>query len=281
MAKTVNNTHNQSIKVGEHTVLRFKGNKLLVLIPDGYKAIEDNEMIAELRDIYGLEQRIEEVHACQTGSSVNVVTFFYPKKDQAMDFNNLQGVIEGIHECLADHQGLIEAKSGKTKRGYNYIYSIVKSVGHEEDIPTGVRYFLRMNIGIKDKIIEIYGSFEEQGMTGIRESLASCMASQAGIYEFGGDNWSQDPYDPNYKKGICKNLAEKEGLDGLFPDNPLSQAREFLLAVINDELVVEKDEYEEKNETQPEEENDFSIADLFVDECRRYTSVVEIEKDNL
>lgn len=276
--KTISDITNQPIIVDGHTVLRFKGNKVLVLIPDGYEAVEDKKVIAALKDIYGLKQRIEDVHTLSAGNSVDIVTFFYPEKNHAMDFNNLQGVIDGIHECLADHQGLIEAKSGKTKRGYDYIYSIVKSVGHGEELPTGIQYFLRMNIGIEDKIIEIYGSFEEQGTTGLRESIASCMASQAGIYEMGGDNWSQDPYDPNYKKGICKNLAEKEGLDGLFPYNPLSQAREFLLAVINDELVIEKEESEEDKESQSDEEKDFSVADLFVDECRRYTSVVEIEK---
>lgn len=271
-------------EVDGHTVLRFKGIKTKLLIPDHYNVVSDKGLVKDLQDMFGVE-KIETTCMAQTGNSFNVAMFFRPKKGVNMDFENLQGVIDGIHESLADNQGLIEAKSGKTKRGYDYIYSIVKSLREEDGFPLGVVYFLRMDIGFEGKVIEIYANFEEQGTTGMRESMAACMAQRAGICEMGSDKWNEDPYDPEYTHGITKNLAEKEGLDGLFPENPLTQAREFILALINDELVTvgdnsdEDDDKEELSEEEKQKESDEFLAGLFEDECRRYTLTVEVEPE--
>ncbi len=289
-AKAVKNTieemSGQSYEVDGHTVVRFSGLKTQLLIPDEYEEISDKEFKKTICEIFGIK-KFETSYIAQTANSLNVVIFFKQDKNQAMDFDDLDGLVAGIHEGLAENQGLIEAKKGKTKRGYDYIYSIVKSVGSGEEMPFGVRYFVRLDIRLNGKIIEVYGNFEEQGTIGIRESMAACMASNAGICKMGSDKWNEDPFDPNYKKGNRKNLAEKEGLDGLFPENPLTQAHAFLLAVLNDELVIVKKESEEEASSDEEEElltdeekraksNEF-LAGLFVDECRRQRFTVEIE----
>ncbi|WP_051206096.1 hypothetical protein [Butyrivibrio sp. FC2001] len=269
-----------------HTVLRFKGIKTKLLVPDHYEVVTDKALIKTFQEMFGLE-KIEISYVAQTTNSINVAMFFRPKKGKNMDFENVQGVIDDIHESLAENQGLIEAKSGKTKRGYDYIYSIVKSVREEEGIPMGVIYFLRMDVGFEGNVVEIYANFEEQGTTGLRESMVACMAQNAGICDMGSDKWMEDPYDSEYKRGIPKNLAEKEGLDGLFPDNPLTQAREFILAIINDELVTvgnedSDEEDEDKKELSEEEKQQKSkefMAGLFEDECRRYTERVDVEPE--
>ena len=288
---TVEEMSKQTIIIDNHSVLRFRGTKVKLLIPDAYEQITDKKMISELQDIYGLKKKIEATYMSQTPNSFNMVSFFYPDKNRVMEFGNIEGLISGIHESLGENQGLIEVKSGKTKRGYDFIYSIVKTVGHGPEMPHGVVYFLRMNIGFEDKIIEVYGNFEEQGTTGIRESMAACFAHDSGVCKMGSESWCEDPYDKEYKKGIRKNYAEKEGLDGLFPDNPLSQAHEFILAIINDELVIMKEDStnkdtsdSDKNEAMSNEEEQVEskrlLAGLFVDECRRHTITIDIDPVN-
>ena len=285
----VDELSSQPYLVDGHTVVRFSGLKTQLLIPDEYEVITDKELKKAICEMFGIK-KFETSYIGQTANSLNVVTFFKQDKNQAMDFDDLDGLVAGIHESLAENQGLVEAKNGKTKRGYDYIYSIVKSVGSGEEMPFGVRYFIRLDIRLNGKIIEIYGNFEEQGTTGIRESMAACMASNAGICEMGSDKWNEDPFDPEYKKGNRKNLAEKEGLDGLFPENPLTQAHAFLLAVLNDELVIVKKESEDETPSDTEEDDSLSeeekkaksnelIAGLFVDECRRHRYTVEIEPE--
>lgn len=250
--------------IDRYSVLKLKGVKMKLIIPGGFEPIKEKKIIDTVRNAFGLKHKPEESYINKTSNSINTVVFFYPKKEEVMDFENIDGIINGIHECLAENQGLIEAKVGKTRRGYKYVYSIVKSVGGDNIL--GVRYFLRIDFEHSGKIVEANGSFEEIGTTGIRESMAACLANNAGIYKMGSDGWNEDPYNPEYKKGNLKNLAEKEGLDGLFPDNPLSKTREFLAAVLNDEILTDQDEGNNKD-----------MMSLFVDECLRSRRIVEVE----
>jgi hypothetical protein len=272
---TVEEITAQSETIDGHTVLRFKNAK--ILIPDGYILIKDRKILAALREMYGLK-KIETAFMKQTNSSADFAVFFYNNK-HSMDFEDKEKLISGIHDSLHDSQGLIEVKNGKTTRGGDYIYSIVKTVGDGDTSPMGVRYFLRMNIRYGENILEVMGSFEEIGMTGTRESMSGLLAQKAGIWKIGDEGWNEDPYDAEYKKGNPKNLAEKESLDGLFPGNPLSQAREFVMAVIKDELVFSPDDSGEKSgetkEAGSKETTD--VKNLFVDECLRKTYVVEVE----
>jgi hypothetical protein len=258
-----------------HTVLRFKSGR--VLVPDGYMVIKDRKRLAVLRDAYSLK-KIEMALMKQTRNSENYIVFFINNKDP-MDLADKEKLISGIHNSLHDSQGIIKVDNGKTLRGGEYIYSIVKTVGNAETDQAGVRYFLRMNLKYGGNIIEIRGSFEEIGVTGARESIAMLMAQQSGIWEISGDDWSEDPYDSEYKKGNLKNLAEKEGLDRMFPGHPLSQAREFVMAVLKDELIADEDDIKEKSgDTKYEDIKDnIEPKEFFVDECLRKSYVVEIE----
>ncbi len=261
----------------EHTVVKFNNSRIKVLIPDGY----NNLSIDETGDPC-IDNADEKAIFAKEGSNCNSVIFlFTTTADEAMSFNDKENLIDGIHESLSDQQGLICVENGKTPRGYDYIYSIVKTLKSEFG---GVQYYLRMNIGHESKIIEIQGLFDECGMTGGRESVAMHLASRAGLMEFGNfDGWCEDPYDSSYSKGVRMNLAERAGLDGLFPENPLSQAREFIQAVLYDELMIDEDNRSEgktEGENNPAENTDKNsiLHALFdkTEECRRPRRKVNI-----
>lgn len=284
--ETVDNIGADKVREDGHTVVTLNGCKMQLLIPDGYTKLKRNNAVNQFVKSV---QNTEVVYQKMVDNSNNALIIWKTDKAKSMDCSDTQQIIDGIHECLADNQGLIEVKNGKTKRGYNYIYSIVKTLADEDGIPLGVRYFLRMTLNIDSEYIEINGYFEEQGMTGIRESMSTEFARRAGLVEFtenGLEGWSEDPYDPDYTKGIVKNLAEKEGIDGLFPFNPLTQAREFVLAIVNDELVIiKKDESEDDDEVKEESDSEEKVDEkefclgLFADECRRHTYEVNVIDD--
>jgi len=278
-------------KSEKHTVVQLSGSKIRLLLPDGYERLKyrnplKNAAKSIIREDSGYRKTVE--------TSDNVVMIFKTTPDNAMNPDDLQGLIDGIHRNMSDSQGIIEAKKGVTRREYRYIYSIVKTLLSKD--AGGVRYFLRMNVFHKNEILEIQAEFTEIRMTGKREAICVDFARRAGladIFKDGYKDWAGDPYDPEYTRGVPKNLAEREGLDGLFPENPLSQAREFLLAVLKDELVTtcpdDDDDGESGSEEKQESEDNLSaeekaereksyFRDLFVDECRRYTVAIEVEK---
>lgn len=272
----------------KHTIVQLTGTKVKILLPDGYERLKYKNLV---KDAAKAVVNTDAVFRKTVSNSDNIVIITKTSPDKAMNAEDLQGLINGIHECLADNQGIIEAKNGVTARGYKYIYSIVKNLSEKQF--GGVRYFLRLNLFHENDIIEIQADFTETGTTGAREAVCLDLARRAGLADISGGSfkdWAKDPYDPEYTKGRLKNLAEKEGLDGLFPENPLSQAHEFLLAVLHDEFVTvrqestdaeEAEDAEDKSETSPEKraekEKEFLLG-IFADECRRYTYPVEVEK---
>lgn len=274
-------------KKPEHNIISVDKGNIRFLLPDGYEEVKKRDQKKVLNEIFniagtGYSKTVE--------NSSNVILVFNTTKDSAMDCDDIQRLIDGIHESLAENQGLIEARSGETKRGYKYIYSIVKTL--QEDT-FGVQYFLRMNLMHEKDIVEIRGFFTEIGTTGLRESMCACFAQNVGIAVFGENDlegWTEDPYDENYTKGALMNLAEREGLDGLFPGNPLTQARELVLAIVNDELAIIKsdndgvasdDEHVESADEEKSEEKDGNqiMKELFDKNCgcRRHTIEVKIE----
>lgn len=205
-----------------------------------------------------------------------------------MDIDGKDAAIHGIHNALEDDQGLITVENGTTDRGYQYIYTIVKSHISKE-VPAGITYILRADFTNGTEYWEINGDFTETGMTGMRDSVGLQLAMQAGLVEITNDGqftgWAEDPYDPEYKKGLLMNLSEREGLDGLFPDHPLSQAREFVHALLFDELMLppaEPDDNETADEENVTEEEETDMMELLFskDTHRNFTPDKVIIKDN-
>lgn len=275
-----------------YTIVQLSGTKIRILLPEGYERMKYKN---PLKDAAKSIANADAAYRKTVGTSDDLIMFFKTTPDKAMNPDDLQGLIDGIHRHMSDSQGIIEAKAGETKRGYRYIYSIVKNLLSEQF--GGVRYFLRLNLFDDKEIIEVQADFTEIGITGEREAICLDLAKRAGLADVFADgykDWAKDPYDPEYTRGVRKNLAEKEGLDGMFPENPLSQAHEFLIAVLKDELVVVRHDDEEENgtsadnhttdpgteltaEERAEKEKELLLG-LFVDECRRHTIQVDIEE---
>ena len=266
----------------ELTIVNLKDSNIELLIPEGYRKLKYKNPIKEVassivNDMQPFQKIVE--------TSNNTLCITKADKKDMMDFNGLDNLIKGIHEAMSEDQGLIEAKSGITKRGYKYIYTIVKTLDKEK---MGANYFLRVNIGTDDDVIEVQGNFEEINMTGMRDSMGLEFAHRAGLINMTGDNpfegWNMDPYDPTYTKGALMNLSEKSGLDGLFPYHPLTQARELLLALLEDKFVIikkENDKNENENNEEPKEEMSEKemLSKLFEDgKVARHTYDIDVNE---
>lgn len=212
-----------------------------ILIPDEYSKL-DKKQIKATKEKGNWYEKITE-------NSINYVSGFVTNKKESMDFDNKESLINEIHSNMDDNQGIICVENGKTKNNRKYIYSIVKTVN---DPLSGVSYYLRMNIQYDKKIYEIEGEFSEYGTTGVRDSVILQLMMSQGIVTIENDilhGWLEDPYDKSYTKGVLMNLSEKEEFDEIFPDHPLTQAREFVNFIIDNEKPKKLSLDDQLNET--------------------------------
>lgn len=150
--------------------------------------------------------------------------------EQAMPFSNNASIIEGIHDSISDTQALIEVNSGKTKNGFNYVYSIVKT----QIKPHGIQYTLIFQLrNFKGTVSNLKAFFSETGMTGVRDTQIHSLLIQQGIITLGDNNgWMRDPYDTSLQNRFLMNLSELEQFDQYFPNHPLSVARHTIKEII-------------------------------------------------
>ena len=223
--------------------IALQNSKLTLLLPKGYERVENG--VSLYPEMYQ-RRKAEDVEMFQSMSSSSygniVITHIDPA--DSMRFGDKGLLINDIHSHLTDDQGLIEVETGTSPRGYEYIYSIIKTY-HQDKL--NVNYCLRMNIKNGDEVIEILATFFEAGMTGLRSAMGWNMAMSAGFEQDENSphhikGWAQDPYDPDYMHGCRMIMAERRGLDGLFPEDPLSQARELVLALTEDSYYKTKEE---------------------------------------
>ena len=204
--------------------------------------IEDTDISVFLPDDYKQVRSLPEdppqsvSYVAETEASRTLMIIYPRNKNSAMPFDDPQTVIDGIHNTLADDQGLIEVNSGVTASGRNYIYSIVKTLMKQDGVLQGVQYFLMMDLDYDDRIITVKGFFGEEGTTGIRDNFVFEKLRQDNLVILNEDSvegWSEDPYDPTYKKGIPMNKSEHRDYDLMFPFHPLSQARRTIQEIID------------------------------------------------
>ena len=269
------------------TIVELKGSNIRILVPDGYKKAKYKNPAKELKKNISKEEVVLRKY---TSRSENILLFKKLPLEKAIPFDGTEKLIDALHNHLDENQGIIEVKAGTAKRGYKYIYSIVKTI---RDDFKGALYHLKMHIGTEESIVEIDATFGEEGVTGERDSFGHALAMKAGLVSFDSDSlvgWNEDPYDPEFTKGIPMNLSERAGLDGLFPDHPLSQAREFVTAVTEDKFVIVKQDSdfsddqandlgESKSDLEKEYEgnNNQFILDLFEKEPVFHRHTVDIE----
>jgi hypothetical protein len=265
-------------------IIQPKGSCVKILIPEGYKKAKYNNPITGMKNaIKGSEIALMK----QTNRSINIVVISKIPYNKGMGFERASAIVDEIHNSLADNQGIITVESGQTRRGYNYIYSIVKTVDQEAFL--GATYSMIMNVGNKEDLIEVLASFQEFGFTGERDSLCLSLAQNAEMVSMGDNGivgWSEDPYDSGFTKGITMNLSERPGVDALFPNQPLSQARELISAIIEDKYLLTKEEakgdgLKSQDSIMEEYENDMIklYRDLFAKEpvLLRPSVTIEVE----
>lgn len=171
--------------------------------------------------------------------SASALLVSYPvSEEQSMPFDDDQRIIDELHATLGEKEGIIEVKSGTTAAGRPFVYEILK---HYEEEFMGVDYILNINIRMEKSIQFINGSFSEEGITGLRDNTVYAMLRSAvdakpddnEAYLDAIENWSVDPYDPEFKKGFLMNRSEREGADEMFPQHPLSEARRLVRYIVD------------------------------------------------
>lgn len=167
----------------------------------------------------------------QSDNAVCFVMLQEIARDEAMPFDDPQSVIDGIHECLREEQGLIEVEAGG-QDGDRYIYSIVKTLKNP-DIPEGVQYALTLDKECDNGVVHAQGFFDEQGTTGLRDTMIFQMLASENGFDETSAAWTRDPYDPTYERGLLMNQSEGAVFDRMFASHPLSMAREFVSCAIS------------------------------------------------
>ena len=167
----------------------------------------------------------------QSDNAVCLVVLQPSPPEEAMPFDNPQIVIDGIHECMNEEQGLIEVEAGG-EAGSRYIYSIVKTLKNP-DMPEGVQYTLTLDKECAGDIVHVQGSFDEQGTTGLRDTVVFQMLASENGFDETKAVWTEDPYDPFFNRGLLMNKSELYDYDDMFPNHPLSMARRFVGALNN------------------------------------------------
>ncbi len=166
----------------------------------------------------------------QTENAVSLLKIFPTTLEHVMPLHNLTSIVDGIHEAMSDEQGLIEVNSCVSKsHRYHMVYTIVKRFDEEKGY--GMSYTLRAHLLEKENEehpFEILGFFEEEGTTGIRESMIYAMLRNQNKINEDASDWNEDPYDPSFEKGNRMNKSEVEAYDALFPAHPLSLCRSLV-----------------------------------------------------
>ena len=135
--------------------IKLNNSNITLLIPRDYSEVENAE---ELYDEMYHKRSASDVRMFQNvaGMTYGNTVISHIEASDAMPFGDKQSLIKTIRDTFADNQGLIEVETGNNPRGFEYIYSIIKTY-HQDEL--NVNYCLRMNIKQGNEIIEILGSF--------------------------------------------------------------------------------------------------------------------------
>jgi len=185
------------------------------ILPKHFQKLKNTEGDAPGVSFYGFED-------AQHRAFIKIEPTF---DDACMPLDNKM-VIDGFHNGKDETSGLIKVQSGKTGKGIDYAFFIIKSREQKDGHPS-VLYYSSFDFVNGDNSYEFQMYFEENGITGVRDSMIFAKSRLSGF-----DGWMRDPYESNYKVGFLMNLSEDEKYDKLFPNHPLSQLRKVIQFII-------------------------------------------------
>ena len=122
--------------------IRLNDSDLILLLPRDYSRVDSGTALYDEMYYAGNRRDIEMFQNLAARSCGNIVISHIDAAD-AMPFGDKDALIVEIHDSLEDNQGLIEVECGTNPRGYEYIYSIIKTY-HQEKL--NANYCLRMDI---------------------------------------------------------------------------------------------------------------------------------------
>lgn len=164
-----------------------------------------------------------------TPDATNILIFFFIGKSEALPFDDRDGLIDSLHHCLGENQGIVAVGTGKTDAGVSFVFTIVKNLKQ----PSGVQYILTLQMDFDSMVLNLQGYFDEEGVTGTRDAAVYEYAMREGIISSQDKSkWCADPYSPDFRSGALLNLAEQEEFDDSFPTHPLSELRRFVKTFI-------------------------------------------------
>ncbi|MCO8194764.1 MULTISPECIES: hypothetical protein [Anaerofustis] len=171
---------------------------------------------------------------CLNTNCTNALLLCFKVNDEiSMPFDDVQSVIDSLHDSMDDNTGIIEVSTATTKLRKKIIYTIIK---HKKqvynDLQFGVEYTLNLNIKVNDEVWLINGSFCEEGITGYRDNIIYTTVMENINLNNPFDEWMYDPYDKNYIQGYLMNISEKPEYDLMFPEHPLSELRGYIKYII-------------------------------------------------
>ena len=209
-------------------------NNYQINLPEEFKKID-----GPLPPNMGLPKEAAAFNAGNENFSAFILCF--PVSPEAsMPFNDTERIIDDLHSSMNDSQGIIEVMAGTCKNGGKYVYYLLKYKKPSlRRLPRGNGYLLYFNLQIGNTIQFINATFEEEGITGMRDSAVYSLFRQNKKQEGKDmsdnpfDGWFKDPYCEDYTKGFLMDLSEQSEFDEQFPQHPLSAARRFVAYVIS------------------------------------------------
>ncbi len=106
----------------KNTIIQLNDSKIRILLPEGYERLKHKNV---LKDISNSLSNTDVAYRKTVRTSDNIVMVFKTTPDAAMNPDDVDGLIDEIHSNLSESQGIIEVRNGETKRGYQYILSLI------------------------------------------------------------------------------------------------------------------------------------------------------------
>ena len=159
----------------------------------------------------------------------------------SLNFFNLQPDIPTVKnlDFLKDfyRNSISEANGGIVEVSLLEVNNIpsVKTIFKIPQPESGMTYIASVTIPFENCSFVIKIQAAEVGTTGIRDTVVlneMLMNGEVTVGEDHLENWFEDPYNPNFKKGTLMNKSEQEKYDSKFPDHPLSVARKAITDAI-------------------------------------------------